>query len=130
MLVYTSGTTGNPKGVQVTHLMYVPAGQGFAYWTHATSRTDFFSCPFPISMLTHNIIQLWEPWLQGPRWLGESRFSASRFWSQVKKSRATVVNFIGMMMPVLSKQPSSHDDREKRSSLILWISSFFEREIF
>ena len=31
MLVYTSGTTGNPKGVQVTHLMYVAAGQGFAY---------------------------------------------------------------------------------------------------
>ena len=31
MLGYTSGTTGNPKGVQVTHQMYVAAGQGFAH---------------------------------------------------------------------------------------------------
>ena len=29
MLVYTSGTTGEPKGVMVTHQMYVAAGQGF-----------------------------------------------------------------------------------------------------
>ena len=47
MLVYTSGTTGNPKGVQVTHLMYVAAGQGFAHWTEASENDRFFTClPF------------------------------------------------------------------------------------
>jgi crotonobetaine/carnitine-CoA ligase len=40
------------------------------------------------------------------------RFSASRFWGQVRGSRATVVNFIGMMMPVLAKQPESPADRQ------------------
>jgi crotonobetaine/carnitine-CoA ligase len=35
----------------------------------------------------------------------EERFSASRFWDQVRVSGATVVNFIGMMLPVLMKQP-------------------------
>jgi crotonobetaine/carnitine-CoA ligase len=54
----------------------------------------------------------------------ESRFSASRFWSQVKESRATVVNFIGMMMPVLSKQPSSHDDRENEVRLFYGSPAF------
>jgi len=44
MLQYTSGTTGNPKGVQVTHQMYVSAGQGFALWTQATPDDRFFTC--------------------------------------------------------------------------------------
>ena len=44
MLVYTSGTTGNPKGVMVTHQMYVAAGQGFAHWTQATPQDRFFTC--------------------------------------------------------------------------------------
>ena len=35
-LVYTSGTTGDPKGVMITHAMYVAAGQGYAHWTRAT----------------------------------------------------------------------------------------------
>ena len=42
MLVYTSGTTGNPKGVRVSHLMYVAAGQGFAHWTEASQDDRFF----------------------------------------------------------------------------------------
>ena len=44
MLVYTSGTTGNPKGVMVTHKMYVAAGQGFAHWTQASPDDRFFTC--------------------------------------------------------------------------------------
>ena len=32
------GTTGNPKGVMVTHRMYAAAGQGFKHWTQATAR--------------------------------------------------------------------------------------------
>jgi crotonobetaine/carnitine-CoA ligase len=40
------------------------------------------------------------------------RFSASRFWSQVRQAKATVVNFIGMMLPVLAKQPQSSANRQ------------------
>ena len=111
MLGYTSGTTGNPKGVQVTHQMYVAAGQGFAHWTQATTGDRFFTClPY-----YHANIQYYSTMgtlAAGATLIVADRFSASRFWSQVKEARATVVNFIGMMMPVLAKQPGSADDKD------------------
>ena len=111
MLVYTSGTTGNPKGVMITHQMYVAAGQGFATWTNATPEDRFFTClPY-----FHANVQYYST--MGSLAAAASltvvdRFSASRFWDQVRESGATVVNFIGMMMPVLLKQEPAASDRD------------------
>ena len=54
----------------------------------------------------------------------EERFSASRFWEQVREAKATVVNFIGMMMPVLSKQPESPLDSQNTVRLFYGSPSF------
>ncbi|NQW24324.1 MAG: AMP-binding protein [SAR202 cluster bacterium] len=123
MLVYTSGTTGNPKGVQVTHLMYVAAGQGFAHWTQATPDDRFFTClPY-----YHANIQYYSTMgaiAAGGTLVVVDRFSASRFWGQVRDAQATVVNFIGMMMPVLSKNAPSPDDKDNTVRLFYGSPSF------
>ncbi len=123
MLGYTSGTTGNPKGVQVTHQMYVAAGQGFAHWTQATPDDRFFTClPY-----YHANIQYYSTMgtlASGATLHVAERFSASRFWSQVREARATVVNFIGMMMPVLAKQPESPTDKDNEVRLFYGSPAF------
>ena len=109
MLVYTSGTTGNPKGVIITHEMYVAAGQGFATWTSATSEDRFFTC-LPYFHANAQYYSTMGSLAVGASLIVADRFSASRFWDQIRASQATIVNFIGMMMPVLLKQsPSDHD---------------------
>ena len=52
------------------------------------------------------------------------RFSASRFWQQVRDANATVVNFIGMMLTVLAKQPVSDDDSNTPARLFYGTPAF------
>ena len=123
MLVYTSGTTGNPKGVQVTHLMYVAAGQGFAHWTEASADDRFFTC-LPFFHANAQYYSTMGALAAGATLVVAERFSASRFWEQVREADATVVNFIGMMMPVLSKQPESDLDRQNNVRLFYGSPAF------
>ena len=123
MLVYTSGTTGNPKGVMLTHQMYVASGQGFAHWTEATSDDRFFTC-LPFFHANAQYYSTMGTLAAGATLVVEERFSASRFWEQVREANATVVNFIGMMMPVLSKQPESPLDSQNTVRLFYGSPSF------
>ena len=40
------------------------------------------------------------------------KFSATKFWDQIRHHKATVFNYIGAMLTIISKQPESEKDRD------------------
>lgn len=111
ILLFTSGTTGRPKPVDVSH--------GFALHealeleTHVGYAPDdtFYTC-YPLfhadATLSTFIPALW---VGGTCALGRG-FSASRFLDDVRTAEATVFTGMGAVISILCKQPEKDDDRD------------------
>lgn len=110
-IMYTSGTTGPPKGVMVTHRAYVCCGQGYTYWANITNQDRLFTC-LPLYHANAQYYSTMGSLAAGASLILVNRFSASRFWDQIRQYDATIFNFIGAMVVILMKQPETPLDRQ------------------
>ena len=81
MLMYTSGTTGRPKGVVHTHASLL-AGGWTATLAHALSPDDRGLCVLPIYHINGLCVTVMGSLVSGGSLAMVPRFSVSRFWSQ------------------------------------------------
>lgn len=108
-LMYTSGTTGPPKGVMVTHQMLRVAAEG-ALIASAGGNGDVYFVWEPLYHVGGAQVLLL-PLLAEIELAFVSRFSASRFWEQTKSAGATHIHYLGGILQMLLKQPESELDR-------------------
>lgn len=105
-LMFTSGTTGAPKGVQLSHLWYVWASQdlvaGMAY-----TPSDHLYTSLPLGHANAQDTTLGPALLSGAKVTFDRRFSASRYWQRLADTGATAFNLIGNMPRILlNRDPS------------------------
>jgi crotonobetaine/carnitine-CoA ligase len=110
-LIYTSGTTGRPKGVMQSHHNYVMTGQAYAHWMHMRRGDRIYACLPLFHINSQAYSTMGAIGAEGAMVLAP-RFSASRFWPDVREHGVTVFNFIGAMTVILSKKEPSPDDRD------------------
>ncbi len=108
-LMYTSGTTGQPKGVMVTHLMMRLAGQAVAQVSAVRDGDAMFVWEPLYHIGGAQLIVL--PLIAKVHLAMVDRFSASRFWDQVRAEGATHIHYLGGILQILLKQPPRDDDR-------------------
>ncbi len=118
MIMYTSGTTGPPKGVVYrynntsvqkmvvgAHLMLRP--DDVYYTAYALAHGNALLATTTMTMGIKGTIAL------------ARRFSASGFWEDIRRHRATVFNTIGSIIPILMKQPEKPDDSQNRLRFVM-----------
>jgi crotonobetaine/carnitine-CoA ligase len=110
-VLFTSGTTGPSKGVAMPHAqMYFFADECVSL-VRLTADDAWMS----VTPLFHGNAQFMAAYptlVAGARFVTRSRFSASRWIDQIRESRVTVTNFIGVMMDFIWKQDPRDDDAD------------------
>ncbi len=113
-LLYTSGTTGRPKGCRLTNEYFLRAGQWYAGLDGVCSvRPDQerVITPLPLNHVNAMAFSTMVVLTAGGCLIQLDRFHPSSWWQSVRDSRATIVHYLGVMPAMLLSAPASQADR-------------------
>ncbi|WP_029422713.1 AMP-binding protein [Alicyclobacillus macrosporangiidus] len=103
VLMYTSGTTGTPKGVLLTHgQLWAAANNVIA--SHRLSPDDVAYCILPLFHINAQVIVLLSTLLSGGQLVMARRFSASRFWDDIARFGVTWVSAVPTVLNILLRR--------------------------
>ena len=108
--IYTSGTTGLPKAGVFKHGRWMRSSASFGLIALNMQPQDVVYCTLPLYHAT-GLCVCWGSAISGASGFAIRRkFSASQFWSDVRKYRATTLGYVGELCRYLVDQPRSVDD--------------------
>jgi crotonobetaine/carnitine-CoA ligase len=112
-ILYTSGTTGRPKGCVLSHAYELAAGMWYA--TRGGLSTfriggDRIYNPLPLFHVNASVFSFYCAMLAGNAQIQADRFQGGRWWREISQTDATVVHYLGVIVPLLlGCDPSPHD---------------------
>ena len=112
-LLYTSGTTGSPKGCILTHEYFIEVGRlytelgGHCSFDGAAGR---LATPLPVTHMNALAVSFMAMVMTGGCLIQLDRFHPSTWWHSLRTSRATAFHYLGVMPAMLLNAPACAED--------------------
>ena len=108
LLMYTSGTTGQPKGALLTHKNLLHAARTVAAW-HGLTPGDRVLSSLPLYHINGQCIATLSPFVSGGSIVAPHRFSASAWWGWVDAWQPTWINVVPTIIAYLLNAAAEGD---------------------
>jgi len=107
LLMYTSGTTGQPKGVLLTHRNLLANARTITA-EHRLTADDRVLASLPLFHINGLVVTLLAPLQHGGSVVVAPRFSARTFWRDVTRHGCTWINIVPTIIAYLLNQEDDH----------------------
>jgi crotonobetaine/carnitine-CoA ligase len=111
IIMFTSGTTGPSKGSLMPHNYALHMGEIVCEASEYTDKDCLYNA-LPLFHGNAQLLSAMPALMSGGRMVLAERFSASRFWDDIKHYGCTEFNYIGGILPILFKADPKPDDAD------------------
>ena len=118
--VYTSGTTGGkPKAAVINHLRLIRSTLRYGKFLQRIKPRDTIYCPLPF-FHTNGLAVGWPmAAAKGASLAIRRKFSATRFWDDIRKFKATHFIYVGELPRYILNQPVKPDEKQHQLKTII-----------
>ena len=114
LLMYTSGTTGRPKGCLLTQRNVISGGL-FVQQAHRLTPRDRVLSSLPLYHINGQIVATVGPLVHGGSVVAPHRFSVSQFWELLDRYECTWFNVVPTIISYLAASPTPERQAGTRS---------------
>lgn len=140
LYIFTSGTTGLPKAARYSHMRWMTSGDVMEV-TLETGTHDVFYCCLPLYHGAAATSVVSTALASGSSVFIRRKFSASRFWSDVREHNVTVFQYVGEICRYLLNRPVSAEEKNNSLRCMLgagltadtwqrWIDRFGQLDVY
>lgn len=110
MMIFTSGTSGDPKAVRLAHAMAIMCGASLIFQYDVTAD-DVCYLAMPL-FHSNGVAAGWAVAIGSGATMVPAKFSPSRFLDDVRRYGVTYLNYVGKPLALLLSTPERPDDAD------------------